>query len=137
MSVITIITCANASEVRVNPTVMKSFNSAFKEATNVTWSESNELFKVEFFSDDRQHTAVYNAQGELVSVGRKITSYQLPLLLQMNLEEKMEQQKLKDLFEVNNEEGTAYYAVTENDKFKLTYKSSQNGTWGIYSKNRK
>src|SRR5215218_4574815 len=74
-----------ASGEDVNPAALKSFNSSFKNATEVNWSVSNTYYKANFALDGQYVAAYYDAEGKTIAITRNISSFQLPITLQANL----------------------------------------------------
>lgn len=125
-----------ANEVKVNSKVLESFNSYFKNATEVDWTVTQNFYKADFSLNGQYVAAYYNEAGELVAITRNISSTQLPISLQTNLKKGHEDFWISDLFEVANEQGTIYYVTLENADTKLVLKSSDSN-WTTYQKQRK
>lgn len=126
-----------ADEVKVSPIVLESFQSSFKNATEVDWSVKDNYFKVAFAMNGQYITAFYAAaDGQLIGVTRNISSIQLPISLQANLKKNYEAYWISDLFEVANEQGTSYYVTLENADTKFVLKSS-GSDWNSFQKQRK
>ena len=125
-----------ANEVKVNSKVLESFNSYFKNATEVDWTVSQNFYKADFSLNGQYVAAYYDEAGELVAITRNISSTQLPISLQANLKKGHEDFWISDLFEVANELGTTYYVTLENADTKLVLKSSDSN-WTSFQKQRK
>jgi hypothetical protein len=125
-----------ANEVKVNSKVLESFNSYFKNATEVDWTVSQNFYKADFSLNGQYVAAYYDEAGQLVAITRNISSTQLPISLQANLKKGHEGFWISDLFEVANEQGTSYYVTLENADTKLVLKSS-GSSWTGFQKQRK
>lgn len=125
-----------ANEVKVNSQVLESFNSYFKNATEVDWTVSQNFYKADFSLNGQYVAAYYDEAGQLVAITRNISSTQLPISLQANLKKGHEDFWISDLFEVANEQGTTYYVTLENADTKLVLKSS-GSSWTSFQKQRK
>lgn len=125
-----------ANEVKVNSKVLESFNSYFKNATEVDWTVSQNFYKADFSLNGQYVAAYYDEAGQLVAITRNISSTQLPISLQANLKKDHEDFWISDLFEVANEQGTTYYVTLENADTKLVLKSS-GSSWTGFQKQRK
>ena len=125
-----------ANEVKVNSKVLESFNSYFKNATEVDWTVSQNFYKADFSLNGQYVAAYYDEAGQLVAITRNISSTQLPISLQTNLKKGHEDFWISDLFEVANEQGTTYYVTLENADTKLVLKSSDSN-WTGFQKQRK
>jgi len=121
----------------VTETVIKSFTSSFKSATDVTWTVSDNIYKASFSLNGQHVSAYYNADGQMLAMTRNISSSQLPLTLQASLKKSYEDYWITDLFEMANEEGTFYYITLENADVKLVMKASGYSDWTSYARQRK
>jgi hypothetical protein len=122
-----------ANNTEVNPAALKSFNSSFKNATEVNWTVSNDFYKANFSLDGQYVAAYYDAEGKMVALTRNISSHQLPIALQASLKTNYENMWITDLFEMTNESGTSYYVTVENADTKVVLKSNLQ-TWERFKK---
>lgn len=125
-----------ASAPIVTPSVIKSFQTTFANAKDVTWTSGDQMFKAHFEYNGQVVTAYFSTAGNLVAVTRNITSHQLPLTLQAEMKKGHENAWISNLFEVTNDEGTSYYATIETADSKVVLKSNGQ-TWTNYSKAKK
>src|SRR4051812_6669658 len=65
-----------ANEVKVNSKVLASFNSYFKNATEVDWTVTQNFYKADFSLNGQYVAAYYDEAGELVAITRNISSTQ-------------------------------------------------------------
>lgn len=131
-------TKASASdEIKVSAAVLASFNSSFKNASDVAWKSTGSFYKADFAMNSLYVTAYYDATAKLIGVTRNISSVQLPVTLQTALKKSYEAYWISDLFELSNEDGTCYYVTVENGDAKITLKSTQVNEWTVYQKTRK
>ena len=73
----------------VSAAVLASFNSSFKNASEVSWKTTgNNIYKADFSLNGQYVTAYYDATANLIAVTRNISSFQLPVTLQAKLKEK-------------------------------------------------
>lgn len=129
--------CSAYPSERVSQRVLASFKSEFSSASNVEWETGNNYFRATFSLNEQRIFAFYDLEGELMSVGRYISSPQLPLNLFANLKTDYDGYWITDLFEVSNGEGVNYYVTLENADTKMVLHSSNAGVWTSYSKNKK
>lgn len=125
-----------ASDSKVDSRVLKSFQSSFKNATEVDWTVSNNFYKANFTLNGQYVAAYFDESGNMMAITRNISSTQLPISLQTNLKNNYEGFWITDLFEVANDEGTTYYVTVENADTRLILKSSTS-EWATYQKQRK
>jgi hypothetical protein len=121
----------------VAPAALRSFNTAFKSATEVSWSINANYFKANFALNGQYVTAYYDAEGSMIALTRNISSLQLPITLQASLKKNYDGYWITDLVELANDEGTSYYISVENAGARLVLKSSVNSGWSVYKKQRK
>ena len=125
-----------ATDVKVNPAALKSFNKSFKNATEVNWTVSNTFYKANFVLDGQYVAAYYDGEGKMIALTRNVSSTQLPIVLQANLKKNYENFWISDLFEVTNEEGTSYFVTIENADTTMILKSNNQG-WERFKKQSK
>jgi hypothetical protein len=125
-----------ANEGNVNPKVLASFQSSFKNATEVDWTINQNIYKAEFSLNGQYITAYYDEAGNTIALTKNISSTQLPISLQASLKKHQKGYWISDLFEVGNESGTTYYAAIENGDTKIILKSS-GSDWSTFQKQRK
>jgi hypothetical protein len=120
----------------VSPNAIKSFNSSFKNATEVKWTITDNYFKADFVLNGQYVAAFYNADGSMMALTRNISSLQLPIALQADLKRSYDCYWISDVLEVANDEGTSYYITLEKADEQLTLKSSGD-SWNTFKKQRK
>ena len=129
---------AHASDdVNVSAAVLASFDSVFKNASDVKWKAAGNYMKADFVVAEQYVTAYYDANAELVAVTRNINSFQLPITLQTKLRASHPQYWISDLFELSNENGVSYYVTVENGENKITLQSTNATDWTVYKKQSK
>ena len=121
----------------VSETVIRSFNTSFKSATEVSWSVSDNFYKASFTLNGQIVSAYYNCDGQMIGMTRNISSTQLPIALQASLKKSYDGYWISDLFEMANDEGTFYYITLEDADSKLVLKSSTDAEWTTFKKQRK
>ena len=127
------ITGSYAQEV-TNTAVLNSFKSSFDVAQDVNWSQVKDLDRADFTMDDQQVVAFFGSEGDIVATSRDVTLLQIPLSLKTGLKKNFGDYTLVSIFELNDENGTAYYATIKNEKREYTLKSNTSGEWMIYKK---
>ncbi|MBK8953697.1 MAG: hypothetical protein IPM85_17145 [Chitinophagaceae bacterium] len=126
--------CAFAREVNVSEKVLKAFNTEFTAAKEVEWSINKDFYKASFVYNGNYVYAFYNMEDELIAVTRNISPAGLPMNLQTSIKKNYSDYWVSDLFELNNEDGTAYYITLENADTKLVLRSQAGAAWGNYKK---
>src|SRR5688572_5952530 len=109
LSMMTLSSAANGFDV-AKP-VLESFNSSFKNATEVAWTNIEGVYKVSFMMNEQYVSAFYDQEGNMMALTRSISSRNLPLTLQVALKKDYEAFWITDLHEISNEQGT-FYLIT-------------------------
>jgi hypothetical protein len=120
----------------VSPRAIKSFNSSFKNATEVKWTITDDYFKADFALNGQYVSAFYDTEGKMIALTRNISSLQLPIALQAELKKGYDAYWISDVVEVANETGTSYYVTLETADTQLVLKS-EGDSWGNFKKQRK
>lgn len=130
-------TSASASDINVSEAALKNFKTVFNGAQEVSWTQSESLYRVQFQLSGQHITAFYDGKGSLVATTRHISSLQLPLSLQFGLRRDYSEYWISDLFEVSGSEGAAYYITLETGDTKLVLKGLPGGEWSVYKREKK
>lgn len=125
-----------ASDREVSRRAIESFNSSFKNATEVYWTISDNYYKANFALNGQYVSAFYDADGTMIALTRNISSLQLPIALQAELKKNYDNYWISDVFEMANEDGTSYYVTIEDADTKIVLKSGFD-TWSTFKKQRK
>jgi hypothetical protein len=120
----------------VSPSAVKSFNTSFKNATEVKWTVTDNYFKADFALNGQYVSAFYDTEGQMIAITRNISSLQLPIALQAELKSNYDAYWISDVFEVANETGTSYYITLETADTQLVLKS-EGDSWSNFKKQRK
>ena len=133
---LSLISFSSFANDEVSPSAVKSFNSAFKNATDVKWTVTDNYFKADFALNGQYVSAFYDAEGKMIALTRNISSLQLPIALQADLKVKYDSYWISDVFEVAGETGTSYYITLETADTQLVLKS-EGDSWSNFKKQRK
>jgi hypothetical protein len=117
------------AQTKTPPVVVGSFDKAFAAAGKPVWTVVNDLYRVDFTLQDEQLTAYFKADGELYASSRTITQQQLPISLKASLEKHLGNNTLASLFEVDGQDGIAYYARVNEQKSEILLQSTSFGEW--------
>lgn len=120
----------------VSPSAVKSFNTSFKNATEVKWTVTDNYFKADFALNGQYVSAFYDTEGRMIALTRNISSLQLPIALQADLKSNYDAYWISDVFELANETGTSYYITLETADTQLVLKS-EGDSWSNFKKQRK
>lgn len=128
-----ITTSSYANDKTPSP-VLNSFQNEFKGAKDATWSTVKELYRVDFTFGDQKVSAFFDSEGNVIASSRDITELQLPILLETRLKTDFQGYEVTGLFELDNENGTTYYATVKNSKRELLIQSTYSSEWKKFSK---
>lgn len=128
---------AFAGEEEVNAKVLGAFKSEFGSAKEITWTIATNYYQASFLYKDQHVSAYYNIEGTLLGLTRYISPDDLPLTLQGDLKKNYSQYWISDLFEVANDEGTAYYITVEDSDSKKVLKAKDGKSWSEFKKVKK
>ena len=131
------ISSAFTAEPKVSPKTLEAFKNEFAAAKEVSWTVSSNYYRAAFTINDQKIFAFYSMDGELLNMGRYISSLQLPLNLFTRLKNAYSEYWISDLFEMSNKEGTHYYVTLENADTSIMLKSLIGGEWETYKKKTK
>lgn len=138
LTVIVITTSAFADDV--NYKVMNSFNHAFTEAKNVQWKLTKEYAKANFEIDGEHKVAVFNYDGELLAVSKKVDFNRLPQKAVSLISKKYPYPpyKLMECVELTDaDDKTNFYVSFETEKEKLVLQVTPEGWVKEFSKKNK
>ena len=125
---------SNANGVDIAPHVLQSFNSSFKNVTEVKWTSIEDYYKADFIFNYQCVSAYYDHEGKLMAITRHILSNQISVSLQADLKKNYEDYWISDLFELNNDQGTYYFVTLEKPDVTLILKSNLSSSWNLYKK---
>lgn len=124
-------------DVNVSSAVIATFQSSFKDASEVSWKVTSDFSKADFVMNNQHISAFFDRSGSLVAVTRNINSFQLPISLQTKLRNSYGAYWISDLFELSDDNGTTYYVTVEDGDSKITLKSDGTSNWSTFQKQRK
>lgn len=112
--------------------ILASFRKDFRTAQMMQVEAKKDYTKVTFKMNDVVLFAYYNANGDLLAVVRNILSTQLPIQLLMDLKQKYNDCWITDLFEMDADGQTTYYATLQNSDAQITLRSGSSAGWEHY-----
>jgi hypothetical protein len=121
----------------ISKNVVISFNKQFASAHDVKWIQQANFVKAEFTINDMVLFAYFNHNGELIAVTRYISTTQLPLEILTSLKSNYADYWVTDLFEIQSESGTSYFATIENADQVIILKSEGISGWQNFQRVKK
>jgi hypothetical protein len=130
-------TTTSLAPASISKNVINSFNREFANASNIQWEVKENFVKVQFNVNDMVLFAYFNKGGELIAVTRFISPNQLPPELLTSLKKTNSNYWVSDLFEIQTESGTSYFATVENADQIVVLKSEGINGWQTFQKEKK
>lgn len=121
----------------ISKNVISSFNKQFSNARDIKWELQANFVKAQFSINDMVLFAYFNNSGELIAVTRFISPSQLPLEILTSLKKSYAEYWVSDLFEIQTESGTSYYATIENAIQVIVLKSEGTSGWQTFQREKK
>ena len=121
----------------VSAKVLGVFSKEFTTAKDITWTVASNYYQACFMYNDQYVSAYYSIDGDLMGLTRYISPADLPLALQSDLKKNHSEYWVTDLFEVANDNGTAYYITLEDADQKIVLKAAGGKNWENFKKVKK
>lgn len=122
----------------ISKNIVSSFNKQFSNARDIQWENQPNFVRAQFTINDMVLYAYFNKTGDLIAVTRFISSNQLPLILLSSLKNQYTAGFwISDLFEIESEAGTSYYATLQSADQTIILKSDGISGWTVFQKEKK
>jgi hypothetical protein len=121
----------------INEKVLKAFKAAFKNATDVEWSESNDKFQANFKQQTIMTRATFDAEGTLLTTVKYYYEENLPSHIAKRLKKKHATKSVFGVTEITADEETVYYIKLQDDKNWYTIKSDCRAAFEMTEKFKK
>ena len=121
----------------VDEKVLESFNKAFKDAENVSWSTSEYTYEVRFDQNKVTAKITYDKAGNILRTLRYYTEEKLPLMVITKVKDKYNDKKIFGVVEISSEEGTFYHITLEGAKTWTMLKADSYGNLSVEKKFKK
>jgi hypothetical protein len=125
----TLAASANAKETKVTYHALQSFQRDFGNIENVTWTNAKDnLFRASFDADGQTISVYYNVEGDFVATTIALEKQNLPMKTRLALNRVMADYVITELFEIQSNSETAYYAKGIKDGQTKVYKAYSDGS---------
>ncbi len=125
------------AQTGVPAAVTEHFTADYSAASSINWEAGNTWYKASFEMNGQFLTAFYTNEGESIAVTRNISSAQLPLALQSDMQSYLRSGHwITDLFEMNVN-GETHYFITFEDADEQHILEGVNDEWSVYKHIRK
>lgn len=123
-----------AADVKVSPSVLRTFQTTFSNASDVQWTTADVLYRAEFTVEGERAIAFFSMEnGSLVATSRYITVQDLPSVLRSSLKTRAAGANIMEVFEVHSNGALNYYVTIRQDDKKVILKSDSI-KWSVYKK---
>ncbi len=133
-------TSAFANPTTVSTKVLNSFTTDFKGAENVNWKISSDFVKASFVFEEKEYTAFYNFDGDLLGYSRSFAFNKLPKRAIETIAAKYPYPpyKLTECIEYTNADGEKNYFISFEKSLQiLVVQVSLNGEVSEFQKIQK
>ena len=116
----------------LNQRAVGSFQTEFKNASSVSWKQSEKFSIATFRMNDQIMFAYYDTQGALIALAHNIVTTSLPDDLRKELKKKYSGFWITDCFQIRDDEGTRYFVQVRNSDVTRVLSSDGTESWKIY-----
>jgi hypothetical protein len=117
-------TNAFAAEESVPANVIRSFKYTFYGASDVSYSEVNDMIRVAFILEGKKNVAYYHANGELVVLTQAMKISEFPQSLQNDLQQRCSEYVVTDSYKFEKDGSVEYYLILDNSEKHVILHSS-------------
>ena len=135
---VSVLTSAFAKETsNVTTPVLQSFNSEFKNATDVKWTPKGEYTRATFILDKTRMEAFFDKDGAILGTSAAVTVDQLPVPAKRAFAKKYQSYTVKEAIQFTNHAEESYYINAENEKESVVIRIDAANQLSIYSRTNK
>jgi hypothetical protein len=122
----------------VSVKIQSAFQRIFSSASDVSWKKVNNYYLASFKFNNQDATAAYNEEGQLMSASRSLTLSQLPLNINVALQNQFPGYTFeKSVSEITIDGQSNYFIKGENDKKVIIIKANGSGLLDVENKTKK
>ncbi|MEP6747776.1 MAG: hypothetical protein ABJB86_08620 [Bacteroidota bacterium] len=111
-----------ANAPKISEKALKAFKATFKDAENVQWSNSENLYAVKFSQQGINTFVKYDEEGNFISSRRYYNAQQLPVDIQCTLKKKFADRSIFGVTEYTIGDDVNYFVKMEDAKTWITVK---------------
>ena len=135
--VLTVSTQASTSPIIENEVVTAAFQKQFTDATDVSWTQKNDLYLVSFKYNNDRMLAWYRPDGAVEAVQRMVQLEQMTYLASSAVQELSKDKALLSIAEISKEGELFYLVKTDDEKCVSVYKVTATGEYTRIDKTKK
>ena len=118
--------------------IKSAFQKIFTSASDVNWKKVNNYYLATFKINDQEATGAYNEEGQLMSASRSLTLSQLPLNINLALQNQFPEYTFEKLVsEITIDGQSNYYIKGETEKKIIIIKANGSGYLNVENKSKK
>lgn len=125
----------------VSSTVAANFSREFKDASNVRWTKIKQVSLARFDHQGEFCLAYFDAEGQLILNGRKISEDNLPLAVKKETarirkaaEKSQDILAIAEVYELSDPNGTRYFINLSSESLSMSIMAYGNGQSEILSR---
>lgn len=126
-----------ADTKKVSSLVAGNFKVDFRNASDVTWTATDDFAKATFTLNQQKMEAFYDANGEIIGTSKSINLEELPVNAKRNFAKRFEGYTVKEAIRFEGTDDAAYYISAENEKESVILKVGDNNQISTYQKIKK
>ncbi|MGC4233165.1 MAG: hypothetical protein QM594_09310 [Niabella sp.] len=123
-----------ASKEPVSEKAQKTFYTIFKDADNVSWSNTGRQYNAFFVADNIKTRAMFDAKGNLVQTIRYYSEEELPENVLYSVKKTYKGKEVFGVTEVANQYGVHYRIVLRDEKTYTHINANNMGETEVVSK---
>ena len=127
MLAIAVATVAANDPTIISKEVQAAFKKEFPGTEVLTWNTVGEFFRATFLLDGRRTDAYFSEDGRLQGSVRYLFFNQVPLAVMTAVDKRYKNADVMEVYEITNDEGTAYRIMLESQEKKFRIKIDANG----------
>lgn len=117
--------------------VLTHFTADFGRPADVTWTIKDDFVKASFTKNNERVEAFYTVEGEMIGTSKEINLKDLPEEIKKTMENKYPMYAITAAILFENNEESAYFVSTQNEKETLIIKISLNNQVSVFSQKKK
>ncbi len=125
-----------ADVAKVSYRVLASFESQFADATDVSWTVTDQYSKAKFTIEGEKVEAFFNSSGDIIGTSRKTDLKRLPLNAIQKIKKNYGKYKVTETIEFEFNGDRKYFVSVENDTDRKILEVSLYGEVSIFDKNK-
>ena len=125
------------NDASISAKIKTVFEKDFASASNIVWTQKEDIYVASFTINDNELAAAYTADGELLVMSRYINAAQLPLKVIRALQEKYAGYTIGESVIELAKDQTTYIINAENAKYKIKAEVDASGNWYAIKRTKK